>query len=107
MRFSSFFLYSFLPVIKLYSGRRTFSPSNNFNKCLLNKSKSLDKKITFIYAIRDDLFKDKDKKTNMILIGTDCRVLDKNKNKDELFEYDWLNEDDDEYKQKQSDDLEM
>ena len=54
-----------------------------------------------------NMFKDKDKKTNMILIGTDCRVLDKNKNKDELFEYDWLNEDDDEYKQKQSDDLEM
>ena len=54
-----------------------------------------------------NMFKDKDKKSNMILIGTDCRVLDKNKNKDELFEYDWLNEDDDEYKQKQSDDLEM
>lgn len=46
--------------IDRYNDLLFFSHLRELNS-ILNKSKSFDKKITFIYAIKDDLFKDKDK----------------------------------------------
>lgn len=41
------------------------------------------------------VFKNEDNKTVLQLVGNTCRSLTKKKDKEELFDYDWLNEEDD------------
>ena len=41
------------------------------------------------------VFKNEENKTVLQLVGNTCRSLTKKKDKEELFDYDWLNEEDD------------